>query len=66
MRCNVNRLWRCGRVGYFPLWVEQLLRVFGIVMLSIVLLYGGAGCGRKGPLKPLKKEAPPYNFVHTG
>jgi predicted small lipoprotein YifL len=65
MRCNVNYLLRRGRVGYSLLWMEQLIRVLGIVMISIVLLCGGAGCGRKGPLKPLKKEAPPYNFMHT-
>ena len=66
MRCNLNHLLRRGRVEYSPLWTEPLIRVFGIVMICIVLLCGGAGCGRKGPLKPLKKEAPPYNFMHTG
>jgi hypothetical protein len=66
MRCNVNPLRRRGRIGYARLWVEQLIQVFGIVLISMALLCGGVGCGRKGPLQPLKKEAPPYNFMYTG
>jgi hypothetical protein len=48
------------------LWEGSLLRAFGIVMISIVLLCGALSCGRRGPLKPLKKEAPAYNFRQTG
>jgi hypothetical protein len=38
----------------------------GIVMVSIMLLCGGLGCGRKGSLKPLKKDTPAYHFMQTG
>jgi predicted small lipoprotein YifL len=50
----------CRRCG------EPYTRVFGIVTISIMLLCGGLGCGRKGPLKPLKKTAPAYNVMQTG
>jgi hypothetical protein len=63
MKGNVHHLVRHNRIGYPRLRGEQLLWLLGIVIISIGLLCSGLGCGRKGPLKPLKKEAPPYNFV---
>ncbi len=29
-----------------------------IVLLSLILIVSSAGCGRKGPLKPLKPRSP--------
>jgi hypothetical protein len=66
MRCNVNRVFRRDREAGCQRWVAPWRRVFGVVVISIGLLSGGVGCGRKGPLIPLKKEPPPYNFMHIG
>jgi predicted small lipoprotein YifL len=40
----------------------QPLRLLSLILIGMVVLCGSAGCGRKGPLKPLKKEAPSYHF----
>lgn len=38
---------------------RRLLRgLFGLVLLGIGLALGLTGCGRKGPLKPLRPTAP--------
>jgi hypothetical protein len=66
MQCNVNCRGRRHRGGCPRLLVEPLLQLLGIVLLSAGLLCSGVGCGRKGPLKPLKKDAPPYNFMQSG
>jgi hypothetical protein len=64
MRCDLCRGARRSGSAGSRLWEEPRLRVFGVVM--VMLLCGGLGCGRKGPLKPLNKEAPAYNFMQTG
>ena len=65
MRCDIPPVsWRSRAAGCRR-WREPYTRVFGVVTISIMLLCGGLGCGRKGPLTPLKKTAPAYN-VQTG
>ena len=66
MRCDIPPVsWRSRAAGWRR-WGEPYTRVFGIVTISIMLLCGGLGCGRKGPLIPLKKTAPAYNVMQTG
>jgi hypothetical protein len=66
MRCDTLYVsWRSRSAGC-RLWGELHTRVFGIVTISLMLLCSGLGCGRKGPLKPLKKTAPAYNVMQTG
>jgi hypothetical protein len=66
MRCDASHVLLSSRSAGVRLWGRPLMRTFGIVTVSIILLCGGLGCGRRGPLKPLKKEAPAYNFMQTG
>jgi hypothetical protein len=66
MRSDASHVLLRRRSAGVRLWKGSPLRAFGIVMVSIILLCGGLSCGRRGPLKPLKKEAPAYNFRQTG
>jgi predicted small lipoprotein YifL len=66
MRCDACHVALRSRAADFRLWGGSLTRVFGIVTVSIILLCGALGCGHKGPLKPLKKDTPAYNFMQTG
>jgi hypothetical protein len=66
MRRDASHVLLRSRSAGFRLWGWPLIRAFGIVTVSIILLCGGLGCGRRGPLKPLKKEAPTYNFMPAG
>jgi hypothetical protein len=66
MRCDASRVSRCSRAAGFRLCGGPCIGVFGIVTVSIMLLCSGLGCGRKGSLKPLKKDAPAYHFIQTG
>jgi len=65
MRCDVRHLLLASGTGRCC-YVIQLPRRWSIVLISIALLCSGVSCGRKGPLKPLKKETPPYNLIQTG
>jgi hypothetical protein len=66
MRSDVRHLSLASGTGGRRCSVTQLPRVWSIVLISMTLLCSGVGCGRKGPLKPLKQEAPPYNLAQTG
>jgi hypothetical protein len=66
MRCNASHVSLRSKSAAFRLWAGPLTGALGIVMVSIMLLCGGLGCGRKGSLKPLKKDTPAYHFMQTG
>jgi hypothetical protein len=66
MRCDASHVSLRSRAADVRLWGGPFTGVFGIVTISIMLLCGVLGCGRKGPLKPLKQETPAYRFTQTG
>jgi hypothetical protein len=66
MRCNASHVSLRSRAVVFRRWRGPFTGAFGIVLVSIMLLCGGLGCGHKGSLKPLKKDTPAYHFMQTG
>jgi hypothetical protein len=42
--------------------LPMALRLCGATLAILVLLSSSAGCGRKGPLKPLKQRSPAYTL----
>jgi hypothetical protein len=66
MRCDVHPLALASSLGSYGCPVIQRPRMWSIMLISIALLCSGVSCGRKGPLRPLKKEAPSYNLLQTG
>jgi hypothetical protein len=51
---------RKGRLACQEL--PMVLRLYGATLAILILLSGSAGCGRKGPLKPLKQRSPAHTF----
>jgi predicted small lipoprotein YifL len=66
MRADVRPLSLASGPGRCRCYIIRLPRIWSIVLISVALLCSGISCGRKGPLKPLKKEAPSYNLAQTG
>jgi hypothetical protein len=56
---------RHKNVGGYPLW-RRLGPPGAIVLLVFWVIWSTAGCGRKGPLKPLKKQPPKQHMAHGG
>jgi predicted small lipoprotein YifL len=66
MRSETPHHTRGKRLRPLCRYMLQPLRLLSFLLIGMVLLCGSAGCGRKGPLKPLKKEAPSCPFTQTG
>jgi predicted small lipoprotein YifL len=49
----------------YPLWRRMVL-AGAIMLLASWVGWSVAGCGRKGPLKPLKKQPPKQHISHRG
>ena len=42
--------------------MSTLWRRCSVMVLVLILIVGSGGCGRKGPLKPLKQQPPVFTL----